>query len=116
MVRGAETTVLRPLEERRSVRAQGRGVALEQPGLVSEDHSLGPVPETELGEDVRDVRLDRRLADPQLYGGPSIRQPPADEPEDVELACCELSDLAGRRTVRRRAGGIADRPFHVHHP
>jgi hypothetical protein len=39
---------------------------LEEPRLVCEYDGLDAVAEAELGEDVRDVRLDGRLADVEL--------------------------------------------------
>ncbi len=39
------------------------GAALEDSGLVGEYDRLDAVPEAELGQDVRDVGLDGRLAD-----------------------------------------------------
>jgi len=68
---------------------------LEEPGLVCEDDRLDAVAEAEFLQDVRDVRLDSRLADvelpPDLYVGQAI----GDEPEDVFLAGGELVQLFG---------------------
>ena len=48
-------------------------VVVQEPALVGEDDGLDAVAKAELGEDVRDVRLDGRLADEELLTDLGIR-------------------------------------------
>jgi hypothetical protein len=52
------------------------------------DATIVPAPagESELGQDVADVRLDCLLAQPQVLADRVVGQPPGKEPEDLTLA------------------------------
>ena len=80
--------------------AQRQWFRLEHPGLVGEHDRLHAVAQAELLEDVRDVRLDRRLADEELLPDLCVRQARGDEAEDLVLARGELAELLGRRGAR----------------
>src|SRR5690242_8630023 len=74
--------------------AAGQQAALE-PGR----HRRGTVVDAELGVDVRDMGLDRGLADEQAGGGLAVRAALRDQPQDVEFTLAErfpgwLPDLA----------------------
>jgi hypothetical protein len=68
---------------------------------------LHPVSQAELGEDVRDVRLDGGLADVELAADLRVGQAGRDQPEDLRFALGELAELF-RRGWPRDAGEPAD--------
>ena len=63
--------------------------------------TLHAIAEAELLEDVRDVRLHRRLADVELPSDLGVREAACDEAQDVPLASAELVDLLRRRRARK---------------
>lgn len=58
----------------------------DQPGLVGGDDRLGAVAEVQLGQDVGDVGLDRRLAETQVGGQLGVGESARQQTQDVELA------------------------------
>ena len=76
-------------------------VLLEQSRFVREHDGLDPVAQIELLEDVRDVRLDGRIADVELLADLGVREPAGDQAKHVELALCQLFEL-------RRRSGLGD--------
>src|SRR5438105_14123543 len=67
---------------------------VEEPRLVREDDRLDAVTEVELLEDVRDVRLDGRVADVELSADLGVREAAGDEAKHVELALREIGELS----------------------
>ena len=63
-LRSPETSPPRPLrkEDAQAVRGGGLGARLDEARLVGHDHELNAISHTQLAEQSRDVRLDRRLA------------------------------------------------------
>jgi hypothetical protein len=78
--------------------AVSRGVRLNEAGVVRGDHRLNTVADAELSQEVRDVRLDRRLADDKARRDLRIGQAAGDQPQDLDLASGERCE----RTVVRR--------------
>ena len=68
-------------------------VRVDEPGLVGEHDRLDAVAQVELLEDVRDVRLDGRLADVELLADLGVREAAGDQAEDVALALGQLVEL-----------------------
>ena len=78
--------------------------------LVSEHHGLDAVAEVELLEDVRDVCLDGRLADVELFRDLAVREAARHQAKDVALARAEIVELLrGSRTWD--AGELLDHAF-----
>ena len=75
-----------------------------RPALVGEHDRLDAVAEVELLEDVRDVRLDGRVADVELLRDLGVGEAAGDQAKDVQLA---------RRSARRAPSGGAGRGMRV---
>jgi len=58
-------------------------VSLEKPRLVREHHGLDAVAKVELLQDVRDMRLDGRVADVELAADLGVRVAARDQAEHV---------------------------------
>src|SRR6187551_3093651 len=65
-------------------------VRFEETGLVGEDDRLDAVAQAELLEDVRDVRLHRRVADEELLADLGVRKAVRDQAKDLLLARRQL--------------------------
>ena len=83
----------------------GRHVGTDKPGFVGGHHDLGPVPQPQLPQDARHVRLHRPFADDQMGGDFGVRQALGHRAGDVELACRERREVV--RCRRRHTGGLA---------
>ena len=89
--------------------AAGRRLAAgaHQPRFVGDDDRLGAVPEIELGQDRRDVRLDGGLADDELFGDLGIAHATREKSEDLGLARSQppegLGCDSGRESRSREA-------------
>src|SRR5579884_130930 len=70
----------------RLISAAGR----DQARLVGEDHRLDAVAQAELGQEVGDVGLDRRLADVEALGDLGVRQAPGQLAQHLQLTAGEL--------------------------
>src|SRR5438128_1112489 len=73
--------------------AWGLRVSVEKPRLVREHDCLDAVTKVELLQDVRDVRLDGRVADVELSADLGVREAAGDQAENVELALGEIVEL-----------------------
>ena len=60
---------------------------------MREHDCLDAVAEVELLEDVRDVRLDGRVADVELLADLGVREAAGDQTKDVQLALGQLAEL-----------------------
>ena len=78
-----------------------RRVCFEQARLVGEHDCLDSVAEAELLENVRDVRLDRRLADVEVFRNLPVREAAGDEAKDLSLALAQVAEL-----LRGRGRGV----------
>ena len=78
-------------------------VRLRKAGLVGQHGGLHTVAEAELLEDVRDVRLDGRLADVQPLADLRVGKAAGNEPKDVSLPGGELDQLLRGRWAETRA-------------
>src|SRR5581483_11020405 len=88
--------------------AAGAGrLRLEQPRLVREHDRLHAVAEVELLEDVRDVRLHRRVADEEPPADLGVREALGEQAVDVALARGQLGDRLRQRRPRG-AGELRD--------
>src|SRR5689334_12510672 len=67
-------------------------VSLDKPRLVREHHGLDAVAKVELLQDVRDVRLDGRVADVELTADLGVRVAARDQAEHVQLTLGQLAD------------------------
>jgi hypothetical protein len=63
---------------------------------VSNDDRLNPIAQIQLGENVRDVCLDRRFGDEQSVGDLSIREAGCEASEDLESSLREFIHALGR--------------------
>ena len=82
----------------------GRGrPRADDAGLVGEHDELRAVAQVELEQQVRDVRLHRRLGEDQAVGDLAVGQALGDERQDLALALGELCPGAGRARRRRAA-------------
>src|SRR5205814_2157549 len=93
------------------------GLDVGQASLVGVQRHLGPVGELELPEDVRDVRLDRPLADLELPADLLVRPAVGDEQQYLALARREVV-IALVPVPRAGAleGGAAEPPEFIEHP
>ncbi len=57
--------------------------------FVRIDGDLDTIPQPELGQDVRDVAFDGRLAEVEPDGDLGVRHTLGDQPDDAEFACAE---------------------------
>jgi signal transduction histidine kinase len=83
----------------------------DESGLVGEHDRLHAVAQAELGQDARDVRLDRVLGEDQLGCDLGVGEPARDKAKDLDLALCELGEH-GRLAATAIVGaalGPADR-------
>ncbi len=89
----------------------------DQPGLVGEHGELHPVPQRELGQQPRHVRLHGRLAEEQLGADRGVGHAAGDQAEHVELTLAQVGEgrqvgrpARGRpRTARGGAGSVPAR-------
>src|ERR1700677_5348247 len=65
------------------------GRRADQAGLGGEDDDLDAVAQAELGEDPRDMGLDRRLAERQRGGELRVAEAACDQADYLELAWCQ---------------------------
>src|SRR4051794_34250843 len=82
------------------------GVFRNEPRLVGENHGLHAISQAELGQHVRDVRLDRVLAEHEPGGDLGVREPLGDEAQDVELVA--RANRTGLQVALRVEGACAD--------
>ena len=79
-----------------------RLVRLDQSGLMREHDRLDAVAQAELLQHVRDVRLDRRLADEQRLADLGVRPALGDQREDLPLPLGQLGEPLRRLGRGRR--------------
>src|SRR5687767_3612842 len=79
------------------------GCDVHEAGAVGEGDGLDAVAETQLGENVIDVRFDRRFAEEQRTGDFGVGAAAGQESQYLELAGGELVELGRRGDTRRRA-------------
>ena len=78
-----------------------------QPHLISEHHSLHPIPQLQLRQNPADVRLHRRLRQVQRLGDLSVRLPARDLDQHLALAIGQPPQpLVGSRSGRRGRVGL----------
>src|SRR6185312_7976044 len=75
-------------------------VGCEEVGLVGEHDRLDAVTQAQLLEDVRDVRLDRGVADVELLADLRVGQAARDQAQHVQFTIGQLGQLLGRLRVR----------------
>ena len=87
---------------------------LHQPVVVGQDHGLDAVPDAELGQDVVDVGLDRRLADVEPLGDLGVAGAADHLAQHVHLPIGQLGEPVGdvsRRRLLGAAGELIEQPF-----
>src|ERR1700682_6843295 len=82
-----------------------RADGTDQSRLVGHDHSLHAIPKPQLAEYMRDMGLDRGLADMQPSSDLSIRKPAGKFAQDLELALGEGCQLLRPLDCRLGAPG-----------
>jgi hypothetical protein len=81
--------------QRRAAKAGASPGGVENPRLVGEHDRLDAVAEVELLEDVRDVGLDRGVADVELLRDLQVGEAVCDQAEDFQFARGQLVELLG---------------------
>ena len=86
--RPSEPPTGRPTTRLTAIRRRGA----DQPGLVGKHHRLNPISQIQLGEDMRDMGLDRVLGNEQTSGDLGVGEPACHHREHLGLLGGELAE------------------------
>src|SRR5215217_4722850 len=90
-------------------RLAGAAGESDDAALQGRDHGGGAVVDTELGEHVQQVGLDRGLADEQGGGDVGVARAPRDQLEDLDLAAVRASVPGWRMRLTSRVATVGAR-------